>query len=60
MFSTADNIYNLLYRHEYKGHGVMRLSDHYEVYQLQFNDPSWEKATDEFKRRMQKESEQYK
>lgn len=38
----------------------MRLSDHYEVYQLQFNDPSWEKATDEFKRRMQKESEQYK
>ncbi len=63
MFSTVSNIQNLLGVHEYKGHGVLgwgsAKGNHYDVYMLQMNHPTWNRTTQKFKDTIINSSKQY-
>ena len=63
MFSTISNIQNLLGIHEYKGHGILgwgsAKGNHYDVYMLQMNHPTWNNTTKAFKQTIIDNSKQY-
>jgi RHS repeat-associated protein len=52
-FSTVSNIQSILGIHEYKGHFVNHMGDesktHHNIYEMQMNDPTWNKITDDLK-----------
>ena len=64
MFSTVSNVQNILGVHEYKGHGVLgwgsAKGNHYDVYKLQMEHPTWQRTTKEFKKAIIDNSKQYK
>ncbi len=52
-YSTVSNVQNILGIHEYKGHYVKKMGDsskdHYKIYEMQMNDPTWAKITETLK-----------
>ena len=51
--STVSNVQSILGIHEYLGHLAMHLGDethtHHKIYEMQINDPTWNKITEELK-----------
>ncbi len=61
---TVSNVQNSLGAHEYLGHAKKgygdKTRDHSKAYELQFNHPSWQKTTSDFKKAHRERYEDYK